>query len=273
MDALRTVVAAGMICLSSCAIAQDAAPTAEVATGENHAQITDSGSLLDALEGVDIERLTATIRYTRIFSLAGDMQVRTGKLAFEDRGEDGSGKRFAVRFDQLIVGQRIEDETKRFVFDGQWLVEELPAEKLFVKRQVAPPGAEFDPLKIGEGPMPIPIGQKKADILGRFDAELLAPSEGLEEGALVAFAADAWQLRLVPKDPEDADMEEVRVWYAKGSLLPVMARTIDLDGDESIVQLLNQETGGDASVEADLFDVTAPAPGAGWDVRIEPWRG
>lgn len=233
-------------------------------------EFADAGELLTALEDVRIGRLSAVVNYVRVQSLAGDTQKRTGRMAFED---DGDGKRFAIEFEKLIVGQRIEDETKRYVFDGEWLVEELPSEKLYQKRQVAPPGSDFDPLAIGEGPMPIPIGQKKDDILERFGAELVAPGDGLESASLIEFVGDAWQLRLVPKDAEDAGLEEVRVWYERSDLRPVMARTIDLDGDEAVVQLLDVRVGEAAEIEAGVFDVTPPPVGSGWDVRIEPWRG
>ena len=57
------------------------------------------------------------------------------------------------------------------MFDGQWLIEKRPDKKQFVAREIAAPGEDFDPLSIKEGIMPIPIGQRAADVLERFDVE------------------------------------------------------------------------------------------------------
>ena len=78
-----------------------------------------------------------------------------------------------MTFDTLIVADRRESIGQHYAFDGQWVVEKTPADKQFTKRQVVPPGEDFDPLRIGEGPFPVPVGQRKADILDRFDAEIL----------------------------------------------------------------------------------------------------
>jgi len=284
----RSILTAGLLTtLAACAVAQDGRQPGEQAAepqAANAAPVIDSAdALLDALETADagLRTLTATIRYTRIFALAGDRQVRTGELAFatDDRDMDGDAERmFSIRFSQLIVGDRVENETKDYIFDGSWLVERLPEEKLFAKRQVAPPGSDVDPLRIGEGPLPIPIGQKKSDILERFDAEMVDPADGLRSPALVDFVSagpGTYQLRLVPK-PEAADaveFTEVRLWYKRDSLLPWLAVTQDIDGDESFVQLVDLKINNDAPVAPQLFSVEPPADAEGWDVRIEPWRG
>ncbi|MEM9064411.1 MAG: hypothetical protein AAGB51_02855 [Planctomycetota bacterium] len=252
-------------------------------------EITNAEELLDQLETADgdLVSLTARIRYTRLFALAGDRQVRDGTLSFATLDADGDGDEervFAIRFEHLVVGNRVESELKDYVFDGSWLVERLPGDKLFSKRQIAPPGSEVDPLKIGEGPLPIPIGQKKADILQRFDAELL-PAEfwseadpGLPSPQLTEFvSADAgtYQLRLLPKaGTEDAtEFTEVRLWYSRDTLLPKLAITTDFDGDESFVQLQNVRINSEAPVETEVFSVEPPPVAEGWDVQIDPWRG
>src|SRR5205807_3444491 len=43
-------------------------------------------------------------------------------------------------------------------------------------RQVARPGEKIDPLKLGEGPFPLPIGQDPAEVKKNFDVSL-APGD------------------------------------------------------------------------------------------------
>lgn len=247
------------------------------------AQIETVDDLLVALEkaGDDMRTLTAGIRYTRIFVLAADEQIRLGRLYYaSDPRTPGEppARKFAVDFESLEHGNgRIDkDARKAFIFDGQWLVERMHKERLFVKRGVVPPGERFDPLRIGEGPFPIPIGQQREEILGRFEAELLDPADvpaslspSIGEWLL---SKPTYQLRLLPRAEfaEHFELAEIRLWYLKDSLLPRMAWTLSVDENESIVQLISQEI--NVEIPPDALDVTAPEPGSGWDVDIIPWR-
>lgn len=252
-------------------------------------EIATADDLLMALETADagLSTLTAGIRYDRTFEIAADRQVRQGQLFFQARRQgDRADRRFAIRFDRLIVGERVRDEVKEFIFDGEWLVEKLPGEKppLFTKRQVVPPGERFDPLRIGEGPMPIPIGQRREDILSRYTAELVSADADLTEAELKAFVKDSYQLKLVPRPdrPDEDEFREIRLWYRRSAgvgpgaggrpetLLPRMARTINRSGDESVVQLINVQING--PIPEDVMKTTTPGPKEGWDVQIIPFR-
>jgi len=119
--------------------------------------------------------------------------------------------------------------------------------------------------------MPIPIGQRKADILARYEAQLLEPGAGLEDHAeLAAFAAGSVQLQLTPRNDDD-QFREVRLWYrpeGDGRLLPRMARTLNRNGDESTVRLVGTRL--NAEVPESLLDTRPPAD---WNGSIQPYRG
>lgn len=254
-------------------------------------EITTAEALLEALERADasLRTLEADVVYDKTFDIGGDRQIRRGRLYYSDNKGEGKARarKFAVYFNQLIVGRRLEKEPKVYIFDGQWLVEKLPTQKQFIKRQIVGEGQEFDPLKIGEGPMPIPIGQRKDETLARFNAELLGPEVGLpepEEGEEVAakalreHVAGTMQLRLTPRSgsEEARDFLEVRLWYrrvegaeaASASFLPVMARTVSKAEDVSLVRLTNVTM--NMAMDESLLDTTPP--GAGWnvDIRTQP---
>jgi len=254
------------------------APAAPAAAGE----IRTADDLLAALERADVglRTLTAEIRFTKTFEIAGDEQVRQGRIAFADErsGVDGAegARKFAVRFDSLRVGDRVEEGSKTIVFDGVSLVEMDAESKTFIRRRVVRDGERMDPLKLGEGPLPLPIGQKREEILRRYDAMLLGSAEGLEgederaTADLARFARGAHQLRLTPRADVAAgeDLTEIRLWYTPedgGGLLPRMARTVNRAGDVSLVQLRKVVRNG--AVPAGMLDV-GEAP-AGWDVREE----
>ncbi|MEM7755130.1 MAG: hypothetical protein AAF297_05790 [Planctomycetota bacterium] len=244
--------------------------------------IADADALLERLEVArsEIDTLTASLTYRREFAIAGDTQTRLGDLYFDNdadraEGEADARTRFAVRFDRLIVGDRLERQDQLFVFDGEWLVEKVASDRRFTKRQVAPPGSTFDPLRIGEGPFPVPLGQRPADIVARYNAELRPATEGLRDAALAEFAeANLVQLRLTPKpEYEDTDdFTEIRLWYdpQTPAMLPKIARTETAIGDVSLVVVARAELNQD--LPADVFDTSTPPRGEGWNVTVSAYR-
>jgi len=244
--------------------------------------IATAADLLAALEAADanVKSMTADLVYDKTFDIAGDRQVRWGKLTFtDDHAEGARSRKFAIAFDRLRVGSRLEKEEKHYVFDGRWLVERLPGQKQFIKTEIVREGDSFDPLRIGEGPMPILIGQRKDETLARFDAELLAAEEGVEgesdaeTESLRKHIEGTRQLRLVPKPGTEQakDFREIRVWYRQGTseaearFLPVMARTENRAGDISLVRLSNVKLNG--AIDAKVMDTTTPGEDWKTDIR------
>lgn len=257
-----------------------AAPTPPPAASETPpeikpgAPITTPEALLSALEVADADMRTiqADCRYDKIFEIAGDEQVRWGKLYYEDQTKPGEARmrRFAASFEQLRIGRRIEKEPVVYVFDGTMLIETRPTRKEMVRSRVAREGEAIDPLRIGEGPLPLPIGQKRDDILARFEATLLPADADLpdirEKSAFSALVAGAYQLRLSPKPgiKELREFADIRLWYREsgGRLLPVAAKTTNKTGDLSIFWLDKVQV--NASIEPHVW--ASETPGEGWSV-------
>lgn len=255
-------------------------------------EFADAEALLAALETADsgLDQLQADISYDRTFDLEGERQIRQGTMYFQivrpkaasgaKPGEDTARaiKRFAVRFDSLIVGRTKREEARVHVFDGSIFADKFPDQKRMARRQIVGPGESFDPLKLGEGPLPIPIGQSKDEILRRYEATLLAPEADLTDETLRSFTSGTVQLKLVPREAfrQSDDFKEIRIWYrgksptkmvagdtASERLLPRMARTKNRNGDVSVVQLINVTVNADAKIDASIISTE---PEAGWQV-------
>ncbi len=250
------------------------------ARGVQSPDIRTVDDLLDALEAAEttLNRVRSDVVLIKDPELFGDREVRTGWLAYQraQGASDQSIKQFKIRFDQMLTGQVIDESPREYIFDGEWLVEKFVNDKQFIKRQMVPPGENWDPLRLGEGPFPVPIGQRRADILREFVAELSEDkAAGLDHPRLIEQAATSHQLVLRPRPElaDSADYEIVRIWYDTQTLLPRMIRAIDFAGDTSTVVMRDMRINADADVDAALFDTTPPPVGAGWDVNVEPWRG
>ena len=250
-------------------------PAPQVATSQG----MTAEQLLTRLETSDarISTIQGELVYDKTMVIAGDRRIRSGKLYFRTaKGAPDTSKSqaFAIHFDQLQLGDRIENRQEQYIFNGEWLVEKMMDEKQIIRRQIVKPGEKFDPLKIGEGPLPIPIGQKKDDVLSRYDATLVPATDGLDEDVQKLFAEGAWQLKLIPKEGADRNFKEIRLWYREEPglegkpLLPRMARTLNSGGDISVVQLINMRV-NEAIPAAELDE---SAPDKSWTVDERPYR-
>lgn len=250
-----------------------------------------AGELLAELEKADrdIRTFSSQIRYTRLFEIENDIQTRIGRLYFRtdpppDPAADKAVSRrrwVAVRFEQFIAGQRADKQEKLWVFDGQWLVEKDPVEKQFMKRRMVRPGQVFDPLRVGEGPFFVPVGQRREDMELYFTAALRPASEGLEDTydpqrdqllkTLAAKLEGLIQLELTPR-PHMKQVEDfalIRIWYDPKTLLPRASLSVDPLGDIDVFELFSIDINeGRNPLPEGVFSVDPPSPGEGYHVEI-----
>ncbi len=237
--------------------------------------------LLDRLErsSADLRDFQARIRYDIWDAVTEEKQIRSGELIYQIDPDDGS-KRFAILFDTFIFGNRQEKEAKHYIFADGWLVEIDPERKQFIKRQIVAPGKTFDPLKLGEGPFPLPIGQPKHEVLARFDVQLLdAPSDPFLAKMLTDRDVQGIVLFPKPNTPEAEKFQRVELFYDRKTMLPiginaVAADAIDPDDPNSrnrkMVLLTNLKRNG--GVDESMLSIEEPDKRE-WDINILPWEG
>lgn len=266
-------------------------PAAEP-TGSHHFET--AGELLDALERADrdIRVFSAQVQYVRIFELQADIQTRTGWLWFRtdppakvdhvvpDENRPVRKRSVAVRFDKFVAGGRLDNQERLWIFDGEWLVEKDPTERQFIKRRMVRPGQVFDPLRVGEGPFFVPIGQRRSDMENFFHATLRDSSVGLEDKdpardavfkQLAAKVEGMIQLELKPRAgvPEVDDFDLIRIWYDPKTLLPRASLSVDPLGDIDVFGLLDIDINEQRRpLDAAVFSVKIPEPGDGYHVEV-----
>lgn len=215
---------------------------------------------LDRIEAraASLQTLLAKVRYDRREGLLGAEQRRFGTLVYHA----GPPAKFDVVFDRAIIDGTPRREEQRWTYDGRWLAERRPEDKVFVRRELAPEGETCDLLRMGDGPFALPLDLDRERTLQRFDVKLVPAAEGDPE--------DAVHLRLTPREgmKEEAGVEQVDLWYDRQTLLPRRATTLqDAEaGIETVVDLLEAST--KAEVDEERFDTMPPR--TGWEVQVVP---
>ena len=186
------------------------------------ARFADADALLTAVERTSdsLRDFRANITLETTDDVTGDTERRLGQLVFVQEEGKPATRRFAVVFEKFIDGSgRMDERPVRYIYADGWLTEADFKQRTLVRRQLARAGEQYDPLKPGEGPVPLPIGQRRADVLARFDASLAtAPDSAL----LLKSARPMVGVRLKPKPGmADRDLVEASVWYDAQSLVPV----------------------------------------------------
>lgn len=212
-----------------------AEPPHQPATQASHPAVSTAPSrriepavdaILSRLEkkGDQLQKLEAAIVYTKIDPILEDEQTYSGILRFK---QDKPNPVFFIRFDQFKQEGVVRKSKQWHVFDGQWYIEARENTKTIVKKQIVRPGETLEVFKIGQGPFPLPFGQKKADILKHFDVKLVPPQTGDPKNAdhLLCMPLPGTKL---------ADKYDVIHFYIDRTLdLPVRVQTTEKqDGQE-----------------------------------------
>ena len=242
-----------------------------LATGEAVAPPpTEVDAALRAIEaaGDDLHAFTATVASRKDDALLGRKDIRTGSLVYEANEEQP--RRFAVDFDVRIVNRRRSEESKRIIFDGSWLVERDDASKQFIKRQIVAPGDTADPMRLG-GSFPLPIGQKRDDVLKRYSVELLP---GVPDTFVVPKpdGMNLVGLRLTPREGtvKAKDWSAIDLWYDGTTWLPIGVIATKGNGDCRRIRLTNMKQ-HETLPEASKQLLSINEPGEGWSVDVRPW--
>ena len=250
---------------------------------QSEAPFADASELLDALSTHDKsnDSLIGKIRFTSIKALENDRKQRFGDLAIQ-RQADGN-RHYAVSFKKLLIDDRQEIIAEHYIFDGHWLVERLPEEKQFNKRELVPTGETLDPMELmRDAPFWVSVGHDQERLLASYDAELLPSTQGLLENenfpeleylAGMDHIKGAVQLKLTPKPDSgfEDDWEWVRIWITPETLNPALYIKAEWTGDLQIVELFAVKSNTD--IPSSIFDTTSPDPRDGWNVQLSNWRG
>lgn len=221
--------------------------------------------ILENVEQADVSSVTATISYTRTDPILERLEIRTGKIIF--RTSDGKKREAAIMFDTLIIGRRREEKQKHYIFSGRWMAEIDYENRQFMKRELVAPGQKgIDPFELGNGPIPLPIGQTKESILSKFTVTKISRPE---DGPLAKLDDNVVGLHLVPKTKDE--WKSIDLYYDPDNWLPIGVRTIETDETKRASRLTNVQLNVLSDEDVQLLNIATPDP-TEWSIDVRPWN-
>jgi outer membrane lipoprotein-sorting protein len=140
--------------------------------------------ILDALDarGRNLQAFTADVSLTEGDPALANEVTRRGKVLYQDQ----QGKaRLRVTFETRETGTRTFNEKVEYLLQDGWLTDRTyDPKRIEVRRQVLRPGEKINLLKLGEGPFPLPIGQKKEKVHEQFEVKKPAPAKDDPAGTI-----------------------------------------------------------------------------------------
>ncbi len=260
------------VAMSCCAAPGPEAPPAEPpkADAPEVPTLDPAHDLLARLEvaASDLRKFQAEITYWKWDAALERQSIYQGRVLYQV--QPGGTRRFAIALDFQIVNDRKRKINKRYIFDGSWLIEIDFDAKLWLKRQIVPPGEHFDPLKLGEGPFPLPVGQPAKEVLARFVATSLgAPQDPTLAKALAETPIEGLMLVPRPGTQEAKDIRQAEIFYDPTLLLPVGLCLTETSADRKTVLLRDPKR--NQGVDEELLKVVEPDPKE-WRIVVEPFR-
>lgn len=194
-------------------------------------------AVLDRLEqaGVGLRDLSANVTYTVTQLIKqnpddpDEVQNYHGSLQYLVKGDQKLAK---IHFEWSDDG-RLKDPSQMWViFDGRWVIEAKEKTKTVIKREVVRPSEASNPFKLGEGPFPLPFGQKKAEILEQFEVTLRAagPDDPPQADRLLCTPRPNTELA------RQYEWIELFVSRAKGDSLGVPVKIVAHDRREAVLK-------------------------------------
>jgi len=225
--------------------------------------------ILTRLESRQVNDLKADVSWKLryLLDLEEDAVTKRGRIWYQQQKPVA---KFLVHFTQRVSSNRAHKLDERHLFDGRWYVELNSETKTLSRREIRREGETANPYRLGEGPFPLPFGQRKADILKEFEVLIVPPAAD--------DPPETDHLKLLPREGSQTggSYQSVEVWIARTGPqhgLPVKVHTAKKDGTgkvNSFITISFENVRLNEGFSSGVFEIEAPP---GYDVeeeRLEP---
>ncbi len=179
-------------------------------------------TILDKLEkaGTNIKTLQANVKHELYQMIPDDRQTKLGFIRYI-ASIGNKNARFMIFFDTLIHDNLKLHRKEYFCFDGHWLREIRQQTKTVIDREIVAPNEKINPFKLGEGPFPLPFGQKRQEILENFQVKLVPSAKQDSE--------NTQHLILIPKPKSKFNKKYKKIEFRIDNKLNLPVKIVALD--------------------------------------------
>ena len=207
--------------------------------------------------GKTLKNFRAHVRVTVNHLRSGETDINLGRIWYEHSRKGHT--EFDIHFSILAVDGAIarHHADHDIIFDGRWLIDRNGSAKIYRKIEIAPPGRHFNPLKLGEGPIPIPVGQQPLTVLREFHVKIPAKKK---------LPPNCVAIKLTPRNPKAFTFDSLTFIINTRLKLPVSIKRVDPDGTPTTAVfskiVINKPM-------HHSFHISPPPADAGWTVTIK----
>jgi hypothetical protein len=236
---------------------------ATVAAASEPAPLTPSSDIDQILDAMDVrgrtlQDFTAAVKLADENNATGDQTISSGKILFQRLPDNDA--RIRIDFDKKQLDDKIFDQHHTYTLDSGWLVERDYDKKRELRQQILKPGEKLDLFKLGQGPFPLPIGQRKEDVKAAFDVAKIPPAKDDPPGSI--------HVKLTPKPDSHLAhyFSTIDIWIDPATAMPVQIQTLDVN--QTSLKTTNLT---DLKLNTGLSDkdFTEPPLPSGWDQTIQ----
>jgi hypothetical protein len=217
--------------------------------------------VLTALQsrGQNLNNFTADVKLADADPVTMRQSSRTGAVLFQRKPDGDARIRVNFKTYKGTTGPQIQ-QRQDWLLDNGVLTDQNFQTKLQVSRQVLKPGQKLNPLKLGEGPFPLPIGQTPDDVKKMFSVKLIPHDKD--------DPADTIHVELTPNPGTRFanKFEAIDVWVSRADGFTPRIQTTDKGGGTLHITDLTNVKINVALKDAD-FKLEEPAKD--WGVRNE----
>jgi hypothetical protein len=236
MQTLRSLFPAALIVLCSCSAARSDVPASSPASQPASVALSAASSLDDILvalhqRGDTLSTLKSRVLIGELDPALGKSLTRIGQI-WVDRSTPGDPKvrvQLLFKVDGDKHNERIDDKIE-YLLAGDWLIDRTYGAKSEAHRQIRKPGEKLDVLKLGEGPIPLPIGQSPDEVRKQFEVTQLPARTEMANGR--KLPDDSLIIELRPKQDTSLQkrLESITLWIDPALALPIAIETRASDG-------------------------------------------
>jgi len=227
--------------------------------------------ILDAMEaaGKTTKTIRADLTYKSHNRSLGDSQFKTGWVAYQGKQTIKIGDKtitvppmFRVHFDtsKLGVGKTVSRKDD-YAYDGKNLTVVKAKNKTITRFQLPPGNKGADAMQLGKGPMPLPFGQKTADMIKYFVCTT-RPRKATD-------VKDTVYLSLVPRKAHAKQLNTVSIymWVSTKTHLPV--KIVSRMKTKDDITTTFRKTVINKAIKKNLFTIPKPF---GWKLIVQPLK-